>query len=88
MKRDEAIKLTETALEQLTAALDQGDSETLTAYLKTLSRFHRYSFGNVLLITIQRPDATHVADYTTWQTLGRQVRKGETGIADPRGPRS
>lgn len=55
-------------------------SEDWTRWLQTASRFHNYSFGNVLLIGAQRPDATRVAGYRTWQALGRQVRKGETGI--------
>jgi antirestriction protein ArdC len=42
---------------------------------------HRYSLGNVLLIAAQRPEATYVAGYRVWQELGRQVRKGERGIA-------
>ncbi len=49
--------------------------------LATASRFHRYSPNNILLIGAQRPDATRVAGYRTWQKLGRQVRKGEKGIA-------
>jgi antirestriction protein ArdC len=81
MKRDDAMKLAETALEQLAQALEQGHSETLKTYLKTLARFHRYSFGNVLLIACQRPDATHVAGFHTWKKLGRSVRRGEKGIA-------
>jgi hypothetical protein len=51
------------------------------AMLASAARFHRYSFGNVLLIAFQRPDATRVAGYRTWQRVGRQVRKGERGIA-------
>ncbi|EQD77939.1 protein containing DUF955, partial [mine drainage metagenome] len=50
-------------------------------FLTSQARFHRYSAGNVLLILVQRPDASQVAGYTTWQSLGRQVRKGEHGIA-------
>ncbi|MGI8612710.1 MAG: ArdC family protein, partial [Nocardioidaceae bacterium] len=50
------------------------------AWLDVAGRFHAYSFNNVLAISIQRPDATLVAGYQTWQTLGRQVGKGETGI--------
>ena len=45
-----------------------------------MSRFHRYSFANSLLIHAQNPEATHVAGYRTWQELGRQVRKGEKAI--------
>ncbi len=48
--------------------------------LSAAGRFHQYSFGNVLLIHAQNPDATRVAGYRTWQSLGRQVRKGERGI--------
>jgi len=48
--------------------------------LEVSSRFTRYSFGNVMLIALQRPDATRVAGYRTWQSMGRQVRKGERGI--------
>jgi antirestriction protein ArdC len=43
--------------------------------------FHDYSFGNQVLIDLQCPDATRVAGYRAWQKLGRQVRKGERGIA-------
>jgi hypothetical protein len=49
--------------------------------LETASRFHRYSANNALLIMCQRPDATRVAGYRTWQSLGRQVQRGEHGIA-------
>ena len=56
------------------------DSEAWRRYLEVQARFHRYSFGNCLLIAMQRPDATQVAGYRTWQGLGRQVRAGERGI--------
>lgn len=49
-------------------------------WLRVQRRFHQYSFGNTLLILIQRPGATRVAGYGTWKSLGRQVRKGERGI--------
>jgi len=50
-------------------------------WLRVASRFHSYSFGNTLALFIQRPDATLVAGYRTWQTaFNRQVNKGETGI--------
>lgn len=55
-------------------------SDTFKAYLRTAAKFHRYSFGNALLIMCQAPHATQVASYTTWKQLGRQVRRGETGI--------
>jgi antirestriction protein ArdC len=56
------------------------DSDSFRRYLDAQARFHRYSFGNVLLILTQRPDATRVAGYNTWQSVGRQVRRGERGI--------
>lgn len=50
-------------------------------WLSVAARFHRYSFNNQILIYAQRPAATHVAGYRRWQSLGRQVRRGEHGIA-------
>lgn len=61
------------------AALISGDD--WQAWLRVAARFHRYSFNNLLLIYAQRPDATHVAGYRHWQSLGRQVRRGEHAIA-------
>lgn len=49
-------------------------------YLAVMSRFHRYSRGNVLLIYSQRPQATHVAGFHAWLRMRRYVRKGEKGI--------
>ncbi len=56
------------------------DSEAFKRYLAAQAVFHRYSARNVFLILYQRPEATRVAGYSTWQRLGRQVRRGETGI--------
>ena len=49
-----------------------------------IGRFHKYSLHNVLLIALQKPDATRVAGFHTWHRLGRHVRKGEKGITHPR----
>jgi len=68
------------ALNALVQAVERGGSEQLRAYLGMLGRFHRYSVGNVLLIAMQRPSATRVAGFRTWQKLGRQVKEGEKGI--------
>jgi antirestriction protein ArdC len=81
MNNDQAVTLAERALEHLAEALTQGPSDALKRFLKTAARFHRYSFQNVMLIAWQRPTATRVAGFHTWKSLGRQVRKGETGIA-------
>jgi antirestriction protein ArdC len=57
------------------------NSDEWRAWLDVQSRFHRYSFGNTLLIALQRPDATQVAGFHAWLGMGRHVRKGEKGIA-------
>jgi len=80
MKNEQAKTLADQALDQLAAALEAGHSDRLRAYLGTMARFHRYSFGNILLIAIQKPDASRVAGYQAWRKLGRFVRKGEKGI--------
>lgn len=72
--------MTDQALADLGAALAAGKSERLTEYLSTMARFHSYSWGNVMLILIQSPHATHVAGFHTWKKLGRSVKKGEHGI--------
>lgn len=81
MNADAIKTLTTDALDKLAALLDQGHSERLTALLKTMARFHKYSWHNVFLIAAQRPDATRVAGFQTWRSLGRCVRRGEKGIA-------
>lgn len=55
--------------------------EDWARFLTVASRFHSYSANNVWLIMAQRPDATRVAGYRTWQRLGRQVNRGAKGIA-------
>src|SRR5690606_16196303 len=80
MKAEQAKKIADQALEQLADALAKGKSEALTRYLAMLAKFHKYSFGNVLLTHSQPPDATHVAGFHTWRQMGRFVRKGEKGI--------
>ncbi len=60
--------------------LEAGHSEGLTGYLTAMGRFHTYSFGNILEIARQRPDATRVAGMYAWNQLGRRVKKGEHGI--------
>ncbi len=60
--------------------LEAGHSEGLTAYLTAMGRFHNYSFGNILEIARQKPDATRVAGLYAWNQLGRKVMKGQKGI--------
>ncbi|WP_274271672.1 YodL domain-containing protein [Roseburia hominis] len=57
------------------------ESDKYRQYLATMSRFHRYSVNNTMLIYMQRPDATHVAGFNKWRDqFGRNVLKGEKGI--------
>jgi hypothetical protein len=79
MKTDQIKSLTETALTRLIEALEDGQSQALKLYLAVMSRFHRYSWGNVLLIYSQRPDATRVAGFHAWLGCGvtsARARKG------------
>ena len=71
---------------EITDKLEQGikelfESERFKEYLRTMSKFYHYSFNNTLLIAMQKPEATYVAGYTSWQrNFDRQVMKGEKGI--------
>ena len=56
-------------------------SENFRKFLLTMSKFHDYSIGNLILVMLQKPDATRVAGFNTWRDLGRWVNKGEKGIA-------
>lgn len=81
MKRDDAIQLVKDGFEQLESALKTGKSDDLLRYLATMARFHNYSFRNLMMICSQNPDATMVAGFRAWKKLGRNVKKGEKGIA-------
>ncbi len=73
-------KLIRENVDFLIEQLEAGQSDALTAYLTAMSHFHNYSFGNILQIARQKPDATHVAGLYAWNQLGRRVKKGEKGI--------
>ena len=73
-------------IKEITAGIEQGikelfESDRYRKYLTTMSRFHKYSLNNVMLIHSQRPDATLVAGFNKWKnSFGRHVKKGEKGI--------
>ena len=73
-------------LQEITAGIEQGikelfESEKYMRYLSVMSRFHRYSVNNTMLIYMQRPDATLVAGFQKWKNqFERHVKKGEHGI--------
>ena len=73
-------ELIATNIKLLIEQLEAGHSNALTNYLTTMSRFHQYSFGNVLEIARQMPAATRVAGFWTWKNLGRNVKAGQKGI--------
>jgi hypothetical protein len=78
MSNDKAKELNAKISETITALCAETDaaaqSETFRKYLSTFSRFHKYSFGNCLLIACQAPDATRVAGFHAWKSLGRFVK--------------
>jgi N-terminal domain of anti-restriction factor ArdC len=80
MKLEEIKNKTNEAVSYLVAALESGQSDVLTQYLNAMARFHNYSFGNIMLIARQKPQATNVAGIRTWNSLGRFVKRGEKGI--------
>jgi antirestriction protein ArdC len=80
VKLEEVNNKTKEAVDYLVQSLESGQSAVLTQYLGAMAKFRNYSFGNIMLIARQKPDATHVAGYRTWTTLGRFVRRGEKGI--------
>ena len=73
-------------LQEITAGIEQGikelfESEKYMRYLSVMSRFHRYSVNNTMLIYMQKPDATLVAGFNKWKNqFARHVKKGEHGI--------
>lgn len=81
MNRTDAQKLSKETLDALAAQLESGKSDSLQAFINGMARFHSYSFGNLMMILAQKPDARRVAGLRTWNQLGRYVRKGEKGIA-------
>lgn len=70
----DALKLLEEGIKNLTS------SDEWTRFLQMQASFHQYSFANTMLILAQRPDASRVAGFKTWEKLGRMVRKGEKAI--------
>ena len=73
-------------IKEITAGIEKGiqelfESDRYRNYLTIMSRFHRYSLNNIMLIHAQRPDATLVAGFNKWKnSFGRHVKKGEKGI--------
>ena len=73
-------------LKEITDSIETGikelfESDKYKSYLQTMSRFHKYSLNNTMLISMQKPDATLVAGFNKWRDgFSRYVKKGEKGI--------
>lgn len=73
-------------LKEITDSIETGikdmfESDKYKSYLQTMSRFHKYSLNNTMLIAMQKPDATLVAGFNKWKDgFSRNVKKGEKGI--------
>lgn len=96
-KKSAAVETTDTSqqtekktnkqrLKDITDSIENGikelfQSDKYKEYLQTMSRFHRYSVNNQILIHMQKPNATHVASFSRWRDqFGRNVKRGEKGI--------
>ena len=73
---DRADKLASAHADLVAAVESLTSGEDWQRMLETASRFHRYSANNVFLIMLQRPDATRVAGYRTWQITGPSGPQG------------
>lgn len=78
MSTQDKIKSALTSIEEGLATINS--NEDWIKYLSFNSRFYNYSYNNIILIMMQRPDATYVAGYTAWRKMNRFVKKGEKGI--------
>ena len=56
------------------------DSENFKNYLDFVSKFHNYSFNNILLLKAQKSDITMIASFKKWNDLGRKIKKGEQAL--------
>ena len=77
-KKEQIKEITEKLEKEIASFVD---SDKFKNYLRTMSKFHNYSWGNTVLIAMQKPDASLICGYKAWQTnFNRHVRKGEKGI--------
>lgn len=86
MADNKKFKAERQKVKELTEKLEEGMKQIFEggeykACLSTMSKFHNYSFNNTVLIAMQRPDATLIAGYRSWQKdFSRHVKMGERGI--------
>ena len=84
-QREAADRARRETVEQLHEQLVEGiakldEKDAWQRWLSMASKLHRYSFNNVTLTMLQKPDATMIAGYRAWQAMGHQVRRGEKAI--------
>lgn len=85
LPKDEYIIKKKQEQQDILKRLEQGvkdvfSSDKYAEFLKTYSKFHKYSINNSIMILMQKPESTNVASFQTWKKLGRQITKGEKGI--------
>lgn len=80
MNENKAKALIDNAINELVHSIKNGQSNALRNYLTSMGRFHQYSFMNIMLISMQSPEASRVAGFHSWKKLGRHIIKGEKGI--------
>src|SRR5215213_77213 len=76
-KLKEVNEIVKNGFEKLVGEMREGHTENYLEYLAFVSRFHRYSHFNQMSIFSQKPEATLVAGYGTWQEMGHYVRAEE-----------
>ena len=73
-------QLAQASVDALIKEIESGRNEALFTYLRTMAKFPAYSARNILLISAQRPNSTHLEGMRSWNELGRSVRPGAKGI--------
>ena len=76
-KQEKTKELFNKLIDGVTSIIDSGE---YNKFLRFSKNFHNYSFNNILLIYLQMKNATKVAGFKTWQSMGRKVKAGEKGI--------
>lgn len=77
MKKEKTKELFNKIIDGVTNIINSGEFEK---FLKFSKNFHNYSFNNMILIFLQMPEATQVAGFKKWETMGRRLKKGAKGI--------
>lgn len=80
VKDPKAKEMIGEAIDKIYEDTNKSEFNSLFNYFNVASKFYRYSNNNILLISLQKPEATRVADFDKWNSLGYAIKKGEKGI--------